>query len=881
MTARRAALGLVSVLAVLYGASPWLAARALPPLLTRWGVEASHFSFGYPRWNGVEVTEFELETGQTTISGANARVAYGFALFGGELESVVIDRLTIHLARAAVASDSGTGSLEMPAFWTLVPARRVSVQKLVVSNADPVVSATGSVTLDPDVLQVRMQVESPLLAVPLAVSGAVNPDGRIAITLMEQGSTEPLGALTGVPDADRRAMTFDGRVALTGRPLALAAAYAGLQHASGDVQIQVHARAPWPLPSQGAWTTVRGDGRYQATIESTTAERGYTGARVSGDFTITSGDVKARLDSGGVVQADVPELARIGKGADVDARVSLTSDQDVDIDYAQRNLRIGDGLIATLTVADKPIRVRLRGAFGADRRFELGVVGLDGAPIILASGTPDGGQSVSIKGKLALTGKVLQVVVASMGVTETGGHLVADLEGAIRWPPRPESGLQNVSGKGRVRLALTGRVGEARPFDVALEGDYTLGDAIKLTLDPGAHVVLAADGVELSSVSALALELQPAQSHLNVDSVDFKVALTPISVGKHTLTLNNAWVAIERVTMDGDTIAGSAVIRSHAGRDALPVRLTVSHDLSSATGAFSLGGDWDVKKAVLAAQLPGFNAPYDLDEGTIQLALDGRWDVSKAPVYGANGHVRVNGRRAHYEDYSISGLAVDVPLKIDAKSFAVADTKVSIDAVDVGFPLTNITFGLGVHDGSASIHDLSGSVLGGAFAADAFDYEIATDKSRFTIDLNGISLADVLALEGGDVRGSGILDGRLPVAIDGEAFTVSDGRIVARAPGGTLMYKGAAASSMVAQSGFAFAFQALEDFHYDTLDANVALATDGVLALGVRLQGANPAVEQGRAIQFNLNLTESVPALLESLRAAERVTERVEQRFVR
>jgi hypothetical protein len=49
----------------------------------------------------------------------------------------------------------------------------------------------------------------------------------------------------------------------------------------------------------------------------------------------------------------------------------------------------------------------------------------------------------------------------------------------------------------------------------------------------------------------------------------------------------------------------------------------------------------------------------------------------------------------------------------------------------------------------------------------------------------------------------------------------------------------------------------------------------------VRLQGANPAVEQGRAIQFNLNLTESVPALLESLRAAERVTERVEQRFVR
>jgi hypothetical protein len=86
--------------------------------------------------------------------------------------------------------------------------------------------------------------------------------------------------------------------------------------------------------------------------------------------------------------------------------------------------------------------------------------------------------------------------------------------------------------------------------------------------------------------------------------------------------------------------------------------------------------------------------------------------------------------------------------------------------------------------------------------------------------------------------------------LDGDAFTVTDGRIVARAPGGTLMYKGAAASSMVAQSGFGFAFQALEDFRYDTLDADAGLATDGTLKLGVRLKGFNPAVENGRAIQF-------------------------------
>ena len=880
MTARRVALGLVVVLVVLYGVAPWLAARALPPLLTRWGVETSHFVFGYPRWNGIDIPEFRLATGGTSIVGTGAHVTYGPAILRGEVESVTIDDLTVHLGRESTQPDSAATSLEMPAFWTLVPARRVGVQKLAVLNDDPAISAQGSVTLDPEVLQAHMQIESPMLAVPLVVNAAVNPDGRIAVTLLEQGQTEALGALTGVPDTDRRAMTFDGRIALTGRPLTLAAAYAGVVQASGNVGVVVHARTPWPLPSQDAWRTVRGDGRYEAEVAGSTSNMSAARAHVGGDFAIADGDIMAHLDSGSLVQADVAQLGVIGERAGVGARVSFTNDQDVEIEYAQRNLRVGDGLIATFDTADKPVRVRLRGAVGSDRRFELAVVGLDGAPIVLATGTPDGAQTL-VKGQLALTGKLLHVAAALLGVIETGGHLVVDFEGTATWPLAPDSILQNVSGKGRVRLALTGRITQERLFDVALEGDYSLGEEIKATFDPGAHVVLATYGVELSTVSALTFALQPAQSQLNMDSFDLKLALAPMSVGKHTLTLNNAWVEIEGVRANGNMITGSAVIRSHAGRDALPVHLTLSHDLSSATGAFSLQGDWDVTKAVLTTQLPGFNAPYDLDEGNVTLALDGRWDVSKSTVFNASGHVRVNGRRARYADYTITGINVEIPLKIDNTSYSIAETKVSIDGVDVGFPLTNISLGLAVDGGMAHVRNLSGTVLGGRFSAPDFSYEIATDVGSPTIELSGVSLTEVLALEGGDVQGTGTLDGTLPVTIDGDTFAVNDGHILARPPGGTLIYKAAAASSMVARSGFGFAFQALEDFRYDTLDGKVGLAPDGVLSLGVRLQGVNPVVEQGRAIQFNLNLTESLPALLQSLRAAKDVTDKVEQHFVR
>jgi hypothetical protein len=57
------------------------------------------------------------------------------------------------------------------------------------------------------------------------------------------------------------------------------------------------------------------------------------------------------------------------------------------------------------------------------------------------------------------------------------------------------------------------------------------------------------------------------------------------------------------------------------------------------------------------------------------------------------------------------------------------------------------------------VQDLSGNVLGGRFASDAFDYDLEADKTSLAVDLSGISLADVLALEGGDVKGSGLLDG--------------------------------------------------------------------------------------------------------------------------
>ncbi len=84
-----------------------------------------------------------------------------------------------------------------------------------------------------------------------------------------------------------------------------------------------------------------------------------------------------------------------------------------------------------------------------------------------------------------------------------------------------------------------------------------------------------------------------------------------------------------------------------------------------------------------------------------------------------------------------------------------------------------------------------------------------------------------------------------------------------------------------ANPGMKLVTDALEDFHYDLLDGSVDYTTSGTLQLGLRLHGQNPAIEQGRPINFNINLQEDVPSLLASLQLTDKVNDIIQQRIQR
>lgn len=169
-----------------------------------------------------------------------------------------------------------------------------------------------------------------------------------------------------------------------------------------------------------------------------------------------------------------------------------------------------------------------------------------------------------------------------------------------------------------------------------------------------------------------------------------------------------------------------------------------------------------------------------------------------------------------------------------------------------------------------------GKLLGGSFTAAPFTYDLAGGDGALKLELDGVDLGAVLALEGEDLYGEGRLNGQIPVNIVDDMITVKDGTL--RNTGKGVIRLAPSLAQSVNQPGLDFALRALEDFQYETLEADINYDVKGDLLAAVRLRGRNAKIEKGRPIHYNLNISENLPALLASLRLQDEVNERVERR---
>lgn len=173
------------------------------------------------------------------------------------------------------------------------------------------------------------------------------------------------------------------------------------------------------------------------------------------------------------------------------------------------------------------------------------------------------------------------------------------------------------------------------------------------------------------------------------------------------------------------------------------------------------------------------------------------------------------------------------------------------------------------------------SLLGGKLSGRDIHYNRTEARNDFTIDIKGLDLSRVVALEQQQqLEASGILDGKLPFVLTNAGVRIVDGALHATPAGGVIRYHATqSVQSMAANNpNLKLALQAFSNYHYQKLDVGVNYAENGDLALAVAVAGRNPDWNSGQAINLNINLAENIPMLLRSLRSGDDIGTQFQKR---
>ena len=233
----------------------------------------------------------------------------------------------------------------------------------------------------------------------------------------------------------------------------------------------------------------------------------------------------------------------------------------------------------------------------------------------------------------------------------------------------------------------------------------------------------------------------------------------------------------------------------------------------------------------------------------------------------------------------LRGRALDVALRVrgEPAQLAYAGTA-RLRYADLGVPVSDLrcTFDHSADD-LLGLSECHASLLGGEVRMPQGELNVTSGTGYLPLAVTGIDLGALLGLmQDPALNGRGTLDGSLPVRLRDWQPALEQGWLTARAPGGVLAY--AVASDMLAgieQPALRLALRAVRDLRYERLASRVDYADDGTLTFAVDLLGSNPEIEGGRPIQLNLNVTQNLLQLLQSLQLSGKVEQDIERRLRR
>ncbi|QNH07979.1 YdbH domain-containing protein [Pseudomonas sp. B11D7D] len=287
----------------------------------------------------------------------------------------------------------------------------------------------------------------------------------------------------------------------------------------------------------------------------------------------------------------------------------------------------------------------------------------------------------------------------------------------------------------------------------------------------------------------------------------------------------------------------------------------------------------------LAQTLASWPPLLTLDNGRIQ--GDASLSLPSGKPLQLQAKLSGKGLAGIYDRSTLSGVDAELQLSLAGERLTLELPSLSAKQINPGISLGPLQLQASYQAslqrplaGSLSHQRAELGVLGGSFSLEPATWALDRSNQLLPLKLSGLDLQELFrAYPAEGLEGNGLLDGTLPLRL-GEAISVEQGLIEARAPGGRLRFHSPRIRAMgLANPGMKLVTDALEDFHYDLLSSSLDYDSSGTLRLGMRLHGQNPAIEQGRPIHFNINLEEDIPTLLASLQLTDKVSDIIQQRI--
>ena len=226
-----------------------------------------------------------------------------------------------------------------------------------------------------------------------------------------------------------------------------------------------------------------------------------------------------------------------------------------------------------------------------------------------------------------------------------------------------------------------------------------------------------------------------------------------------------------------------------------------------------------------------------------------------------------------YSDYHAQGLNYKSPFSFDKNGFDLTANKLSLQTLNAGIVVTDIQTSIKGENTLFKAENTVGNVLKGQFILNEVWLDNRSQQSLLTLEK--IDLAELAKLEKqSGINITGKVGGDLPLTIDQNSISITDGLLVNQTPGQLTIVDNTGFEAIKSQQPeLSHVLSLLQNLTIDELSSTVNLKPEGWLFLDLAIEGLNP--EQHQKVNFNYTHQENIITLLKSLRLADMIEDKV------